>query len=184
VGTGNRRLQCLRDLMESTSDINPEWLYPTHINRSEKLIVEAVAFTKRNCHVDMDVTDGNLHKWLEIYNSCGGNPSCLTISSDAAITSPNNVFNEIRKCLVDHKYKLEEIWPLVSKNTAHILKFKTRGEIKPGFDSSFLMLNSRTFDIDHVVSRGRFMVRDGNLCVKEKFLEESNRRISLIGNKA
>ena len=59
VGTGDGRLSSLRQLVDSF-EVEPAWLYPTHITRSEALIKEAVDHTRSGGFVDMDTVDQNL----------------------------------------------------------------------------------------------------------------------------
>lgn len=184
VGEGKRRLQCLYDLLEYAPEIHPEWLYPTHINRNEKLIEKAIPLARKKSFLDMDVTTGNLAKWLRAYTKFGGKFEQLTISSDAGLTSPKNLYNEVKDCVLQHRFKLEKILPLCTKNPAKALKLKNKGEIKLGFEPSFIVLEKSTLEIIHVVSNGKFMVRDGQLVVREKFLENSNRAVHLIGDQA
>jgi hypothetical protein len=44
------------------------------------------------------------------------------------------------------------------------------------------VLEADAFDLVHVLARGKRMVRDGSVAVREKFLEESNRQIRLRGD--
>lgn len=184
VGDGKRKMQCLVDLLEYAPEIKPEWLYPTHVNRNEKLLEKAVPFSKKKVFVDMDVTEEDLAKHYRLFLKLGGNKEFLTISSDAGLTSPRNIYNQIKDCVLRHKIKLEALVPLVTKNPATVLKFKSLGEVKVGFTPSFLVLDKKSLDIVHVISRGKFMLRDGQLVVREKFLENSNRVVNLTGDSA
>lgn len=139
VGEGKRRLACLRDLIEHTPDTRCEWLYPTHIERTEKLMMEAIAFTKKGSFVDIDVSEGELAKKLGQYRKHGGNLNKLTVSSDASINSPQNIIREIRNCIFNHRYNLETLLPLVTKNTAEVLKFKKKGQIEVDFEPSYVV---------------------------------------------
>jgi beta-aspartyl-dipeptidase (metallo-type) len=48
VGDGDTRLQPVRDLLEGFN-VEPCWLYATHVERTEKLFDEAVKLAKRGC---------------------------------------------------------------------------------------------------------------------------------------
>jgi len=184
VGDGKRKMQCLVDLLEYAPEINPEWLYPTHVNRNEKLLEKAIPFSKKKVFVDMDVTEENLAKCYKLFIKLGGNKDYLTISSDAGLTSPRNIYNQIKDCVLHHRIKLETLLPLVTKNPATVLKFKHQGEVKVGFEPNFLVLEKKSLDLVHVISRGKFMLRDGHPVVREKFLEKSNRVVHLTGDSA
>lgn len=182
VGPGKRKLQCLRDVLEYAPDVDPAWLYPTHINRNEELLREAIDFSRKTCFVDMDVTEGDLHHWLHVYQSSGGDPEKLTLSSDAALTSPSNLFKELKDCILHHRFRIEELWPFVSSQTAKALKFRSRGKIQQHMEPNFLILDQKSLDIIHVVSQGKFMIRDGRQIAHENFLQGSNREIHLLGD--
>lgn len=184
VGPGKRRLQCIWDLLEYAPDIDPKWLYPTHIERSEELVKDAIRLSKRGSFVDMDVSDGELAKWLKVYLEAGGNFENLTISSDASKNSPSNIIREIRLCIESGKFQLKDLLPLITRNPAKALKFQSRGEIKVGKESSFVVLNKKTLAIEHVIANGKFMIRHGRIEQKEKFLEGSNRVLHLEGSEA
>ena len=72
---------------------------------------------------------------------------------------------------------------LATSNTASVLKLKNKGTLRAGCDADLLVLEKATLDIRHVFARGQRMVADGQLTVREDFLEGSNRRISLRGSK-
>lgn len=184
VGTGERKLQCIWDALEYSKEIKPEWLYPTHIERSPALVKEAVKLTKKGSFVDMDVAEGDLDKWLQVYLNAGGKFEKLTISSDASKTSPSNIINEVIKCIEKKKFKLEELLPLITKNPCQALKLEGKGEIKVGNEPSFVTLNQKTLEIRNVISKGKIMIRDGHIETREKFLEGSNRTLHLEGDDA
>lgn len=71
LGDGESRLASLRQLGDSF-DVEPAWLYPTHITRSEALIKETVEHTHRGGFIDMDTVDENLPQSLKRYIDFGG----------------------------------------------------------------------------------------------------------------
>ncbi len=181
VGKGERMLKSLKELLDQSDSIDPVWLYPTHINRHEALLKDAVEFMKRGSNADMDVVEGNLAKWLRLYVDSGGRLEQLSISSDAGVTSPANILNEIRNCVLREGFDLETVLPLATTHPAKFLKLNEKGRIRKTFDSSFLVLDKSSLDLVHVISRGHWLVRDGSPQVREKFLSGSNREIHLRG---
>jgi beta-aspartyl-dipeptidase (metallo-type) len=182
VGEGERRLQPLRDLLEGF-DVEPEWLYATHVERSEKLMEEAVELAGRGMAVDVDTVEEDLPRWLRFYLDHGGDPDCLTASSDAGTSSPRVLYEQLRRCVVEERFPLEQVLALVTRNPARILKLHDKGVLEKGRWGDLLLLEKGSLEIVHVLSRGAFMVRDGSLAVDEKFLEGSNREIHLRGKK-
>ena len=182
VGTGEAKLRFLRKLINEY-DIKPEWLYPTHITRSEELMTEAIELAKHGSFVDIDTVDEDLPKQFRFYLDNGGLPEKLTVSTDASITSPSNLLEQIRACLVEGKFPLEQILPCVTSNTAKVLKLERKGKLEAGKDADVLILRRENLEIRDVLAGGRRLVESGRLALKEKFLKESNRKIELTGEK-
>jgi beta-aspartyl-dipeptidase (metallo-type) len=182
VGEGESRLRLLRKLIDEY-DINAEWLYPTHITRSEALMKEAIELAKRGSFVDIDTVDGDLPKQFKFYFDNGGALEKLTVSTDCSITSPQNMLEQIRSCVLEHEIPLEQILPCVTANTAKALKLEQKGKLEEGKAADVLVLRKETLEIKDVVAGGRRLMKNGRLAFKEKFLEESNRKIELTGEK-
>lgn len=183
VGPGAKRLKLLRTLIDEY-DVQPGWLYPTHVGRSEKLLREAVALVKQGSTVDPDTVEKDLPKWLKLYLDGGGDPGRLTVSSDASITGPGNVHGQLRACVLDHGFPLEQVLPLVTANPARVLQLADKGRLEAGRDADVVVLARDSLDVVEVVARGRRMVRDGRLAVTEHFLEKSDRDVRLTGKKS
>jgi beta-aspartyl-dipeptidase (metallo-type) len=182
VGDGPRRLQLLRDLIEK-DDVKPEWLYPTHITRSEELMKEAIDLAGRGSFVDIDTVEEDLPEWLKFYKENGGDMTKLTVSSDSSITSPRNLFEQIRRCIVEHRFPVEEVLSLVTANTARALKLDLKGAVQAGKSADVLILEKESLKLRDVLSSGKHLFKDGKPVFKEGFLKDSNRKISLVGDK-
>jgi beta-aspartyl-dipeptidase (metallo-type) len=63
------------------------------------------------------------------------------------------------------------------------LKLDRKGRLDEGNDADVLVLKKGSLEIVEVIARGKRMVKEGSLAVREKFLEESFRNVSLIGDK-
>lgn len=183
VGEGKNRMKLLFDMLDTKAEIRCEWLYPTHISRSKELMEDAARLAKMGAFVDMDMVNENLAAWLPVYIENGGPMDRLTLSSDAAITSPSNLFNEIRHCVLYDGYKLEDLLPLVTSNTAKALQLEEFGSIKERTKANYVALDENSLEIVHVISRGEFHVRDGRPVHHENFLKNSNRHVDLTGEK-
>ncbi|MCI0387182.1 MAG: beta-aspartyl-peptidase [Acidobacteria bacterium] len=182
VGDHPQRLNPLRALIENYA-VEPEWLYPTHVERNRELMREAAAFTRLGAFVDIDTIEEDLPEQLSRFIGDDGDLDRLTISSDAAISSPRTLYDQIRDCVIDHGFALERVLSLVTANTARVLKLDRKGRLEQGLDADALVLRRNTLEITHVFARGKPLVRGGELVVTEKFLTRSNRRISLYGRK-
>jgi beta-aspartyl-dipeptidase (metallo-type) len=183
VGDGEGRLKPLRNLLEEFP-VKPEWIYPTHISRSEELMLEAIELAGQGSFVDIDTADGGLPKWLGFYLENGGRPDKLTVSSDASISSPRALFEQIRSCVLEHKFALEQVLPLVTLNTARALKLDSKtGVLQKGKSADVLVLDKATLELREVVAGGRRLLKDGKIAFKESFLGDSDRHIKLKGDK-
>ena len=183
VGDGKARLKLLRQLIDEFHT-PPETIYPTHIERSEKLMDEAIELTRRGCFVDIDTVNEDLQKWVTYYFDHDGDPAQLTVSSDASISSPSNILNQIRACVQDSALDLEQLLPLVTENTARALKLDNQGKLEPGMLANALVLDRKTLELKEVIAQGRRMVKDGKVVAEEAFIEDSNRSIHLVGKEA
>ena len=143
VGPSERRLQPLRDVLNDF-DVEPSWLYPTHVERSEKLMLEAIAL--RGMPIDIDVVDEDIVRWVKFYRDRGGDLTLLTVSSDAPIGKPQALLEQVRACVREGVLSVDEAFALVTKNPARILKLRERAD--------FLVLD-KDLEIRHVVCGGR-----------------------------
>ncbi|HEX8423143.1 MAG TPA: amidohydrolase family protein [Pyrinomonadaceae bacterium] len=183
VGDGKSRLKLLRALIDDY-EINPTLLYPTHVERDEALMREAVELAARGSYVDLDTVGQDLPRWLRFYLDNGGNPARLTVSSDASINSPLSLLNQIRACVLEHNHPLEQMLAHATTNTAAVLQLKHKGRLEIGCDADLLVLGKDSLELRDVFAGGRRLLRDGQLAFSENFLLETNRRISLEGKKA
>jgi beta-aspartyl-dipeptidase (metallo-type) len=158
----------LRKLIDEY-DISAEWLYPTHITRSEELMREAIELAKRGSFVDIDTVDEDLPKQFKFYLDNGGLPEKLTVSTDASITSPSNLLEQIRACVLESKIPLEQILPCVTANTAKVLKFECKGKLEAGKDADVLILRRENLEIRDVLAGGQRLMKSGRLAFKESF---------------
>src|SRR5687768_10619013 len=182
VGSGKRRMKCLQELIDCEKfEIDPCWLYPTHVERSETLMRDAIGLTKRGCYVDIDVQEEDLARWIAYYVEHGGDLGMLTVSSDASKKGPQTLFEQIRNCARGHRLPLAQLLALVTRNTAEVLKLGQKGRLEVGAHGDILVLDRDEFRVVHALAQGKRMVYDGALVAHEAFLEGSNREIALIG---
>jgi beta-aspartyl-dipeptidase (metallo-type) len=182
VGEGEGRLEVLRRMIDEF-EIEPAWLYPTHIERSEALMEEAIELTKRGAFVDIDTVEEDLPQWLGFYLDHGGDLDQLTVSSDTSVSSPRTLFDQICVCILEHHFPLEQVLPLVTLNTARVLKLPTKGKLQVGCDADVLVLRENSFELVEVIANGQRLMKNGDLVKAENFLKDSNRTITLTGEK-
>ena len=178
VGDGKRRLEPLRRLLDEY-EVEPAWLYPTHVERSSALMEEAIELTKRGVTIDIDTVEEDLAKWLAFYLDRGGDAARLTASSDASISSPQTLYEQIRDCIINHGFAIESVLRLVTSNTARVLRLAGKGSLLAGKDADVLVLRQGSLELREVIACGRRLMVDGEPVVSERCMEESNRSISL-----
>lgn len=182
VGDGEKRLEIIRKLLRKTA-VRPEWLYLTHVERNEPLLNEAIEIARQGVFVDIDVVEEDLAQWLRYYFDREGEPAHLTVSSDASFSSPRTVYEQLRECVLEHGFALEQLLPLVTANTARVLRLETKGTLDVGKDADAVVMRKDSLEIVEVLARGRRLVAHGRLSVEEPFLKQSARTITLQGEK-
>ena len=182
VGGASTRLEPLRQLLTDYS-IKADWLYPTHIERTPELMSEAIGLAREGSYVDLDVVEQKLAKDVKAYLEGGGPQDKLTVSSDADSSTPDIFFDQLCGLVVKEKLPLELVLSFCTSNTAKVLKLEKKGRLDEGKDADVLVLRKGSLEIIEVIARGKRMVKEGSLAVREKFLEESSRNVSLIGDK-
>ncbi len=183
VGAHANRLRRLFHLLDGDYPVTPDMLYPTHIERTEALMDEAIALVARGAHADIDTVEGDLARWVTYWFDHGGHPDRLTISSDTGTSSPGQLAAEWRDCVVRHGIPLARMLPLITRNTASVLKLPHKGRLARGCDADVLVLRADSLEVVHVFARGRHVVDDGRLVERERFLATSRRRIDLVGQR-
>jgi beta-aspartyl-dipeptidase (metallo-type) len=182
VGEGPERLKLLRGLLDEFA-VEPPYLYPTHVERNEALMMEAIELTHRGVAVDVDTVEHDLPRWLRFFVDNGGDLQRLTVSSDAAVNSPRTLVEQLQSCVKQHGFAFEDVLPLFTSNTARVLKLDRKGQIKEGADADLVIWERDGMRVRDVIARGKPVVRNGRLCVTERFLKESNREVHFSGQR-
>lgn len=183
VGESPRRLKPLFDLLEAYPEIRPGCLYPSHLNRSPELQDEGIELVRKGAFVDMDSAAEDMGRWVRRYFERGGDPGKLTLSSDSDSSAPRQLWQVVQQCVLQYRMPLEKILPLVTANTANVLKLAGKGRLEPGKDADLLVLRKDSLEIVEVIARGRRLVKNGKLEVQEKVAETSSRELHLVGEK-
>jgi beta-aspartyl-dipeptidase (metallo-type) len=183
VGDGKARLAPLRELVDDFH-VQPAWLYATHVERTEALMREAIELARAGAHIDVDIVEEDLPRWLRFYEHHDGDFSRLTVSSDASISSPRMLLEQLRCAVLRHHVPLERALRLATENTARALQLHRKGQIAAGSAAEFLVLAAGTLDVVHVHARGGWMVRDGSLVRRSHWLDDNKRAFHMAGSKA
>jgi beta-aspartyl-dipeptidase (metallo-type) len=182
VGDERSRLAPLRALLDDY-DIDPSLIYPTHVERNATLMEEAIELTRRGVTIDVDVVERDLARWVRFFADRGGDMTRLSATSDAAINGPDALFDQVRACVREEGFALEQVLPLVTATPARVLQLKSKGHLRDGADADLLVLDQQSLELRSVIARGRVLLKDGRAQKRERFLAESSRRVTLHGEK-
>ncbi len=165
VGDGTRGLDLLRRLLSET-EIPPDQVIPTHVNRRHALLEEAAGFAKA-FGASIDVTafdDCPGHAEFSAYNAVrtllerGVAADRITLSSDCNASLPEFDANgdyagmrvarntELvacwRRLVADEVLSVERALALVGRNVARVLGLqRQKGRLAPGFDADIALLD-------------------------------------------
>jgi beta-aspartyl-dipeptidase (metallo-type) len=162
TGSGKRKLGLLHELLDCY-DLPAAAIYPTHVNRTEALVDDAIALARRGCYVDMDTVEEDVVARLPYYLAQGGPPDRITISSDAHTPggSIRKLYGQLVACVREARLPLETVLPCLTSNPAAALKLGDKGALAPNKDADVVVLTRDTLEIVHVFARGRQFVRNG-----------------------
>ncbi|WP_448376889.1 beta-aspartyl-peptidase [Fervidobacterium sp.] len=185
VGAGERGIEFLFYIVDKT-EIPISHLYPTHMNRNEKLFESGLEFVKRAGVIDLTAlqptefgkenTDNDFNSVKAIIKAYeNGLIDNITISSDGqgslpkfdkdgnflglSVGSVDAILYTLKKT-VEKGIPLEEALKIATSNTAKVFKMN-KGYISEGYDADFVLIDFESWEIKNVVSRGCFLMKEG-----------------------
>lgn len=181
VGGTEEHLRSLHTLISEYS-VDPVCVYATHVERSEALMLDAIALAARGATVDMDTFEEDMPRWVRFYLEHGGDPARLTLSTDAAINSPRTLLEQVAAC-VRGGHPMEQTLAFLTSNTADVLKLRHKGRLEAGKHADINLLRREDLSLSHVFGCGKLLYADGRLTSPEPYLQHSNRTVNLHGIK-
>ncbi len=194
VGDGRRGLDLLRRILDET-EVPPRTLHPTHVNRRRALLEEAFALAPRGVTVDVtafppdfaggDGPDDEVSALdaVAAYLDAGLPPERLTVSSDGGGCLPtfsrqgellhmdfatSGALADLVADWCAGGRDLAALLPALTSNPAGLLRLPGKGRLAAGADADLVVLGS-DHRPQHVMARGRWMVRDGRAVVRGTF---------------
>lgn len=186
MGSSKKGLQPLYDILEN-SDVPIGKLLPTHVNRSESLFEQALAFALKGGVIDITTSIPDPvapAEGIARAVKAGVPLSRVTLSSDGNGSQPlfdaaGNLTGigvagfesllETLQTLVNHYgFSLTDALRPLTTSVAAFLSLDSKGEIRPGNDADLLVF-SADLRIEQVYARGKRMVNEGKACVKGTF---------------
>lgn len=184
VGAGKRMLDQIFEILETT-EIPPQSITPTHLNRTIELLDQAIKFAKMggyiDCTANFNITISDTVKRClaaevsidQITISSDGNGSMPAFNDKGELiglkaASPEGLLLDIKQLVNNNTLGLEDAIRLVTTNPARSLKLPKKGAIKVGNHADLVVLDNR-LDIVHVMAKGRMMIKDKQILVKGTF---------------
>ncbi|MEA1939397.1 MAG: beta-aspartyl-peptidase, partial [Candidatus Caldatribacteriota bacterium] len=184
MGSEKIGLNPLFKIVENT-DIPIEQFAPTHLNRNETLLKQAIEFGKMGGYIDLTTgipTENKLNGSLKASKAVdrllknGVSLERITLSTDGngsmpkfnnkkeivgmIIASVSSLHNEFVDMIKEEKIPIEEAIKMTSTNIAKHLKLKQKGEIKVGKDADIVMLDENSLQVKYVIAKGQVMMEN------------------------
>lgn len=165
---------------------------PTHCAREEWLFNEALDFTTKGGIVDFTSGGGCfatpeqvIKKAIELANENKANMDNITMSTDGNGSIPRfdaqgnmvglgmgsaaSNLNTMR-AVVESGLALEQVLPMITRNVAQHLALKGKGKVAVGADADLCLFN-QDLEPQHVMAKGKFLMRNKDVIVKGTFEE-------------
>lgn len=195
MGTETPALLPLLKAVEHT-DIPIGQFIPTHINRSKRLLEQAIEFGKSGGYLDITTgssSDRQIGPLLKpsravknllqngvplerITMSTDGNGSMPRFNEKkelvrVSIAPVSTLYREFKDMINEEKIPIEDAVKVVSTNSALHLKLLKKGEIKVDKDCDLLLMDKRSLELKYVISNGQILMDEGKT-VKHGTFEE------------
>ncbi len=192
VGDAPQRLEPVRAVLRS-SDLPPDALYPTHVNRAPALLEEAAALGRAGMTIDLTATvapdcdepgaippEEALPRLLRagvplhrITCSSDGNGSMPVFGPDGHLQSIGLgpvalLWERVRRGVLGRTVDLPSALATVTANPARVLRLPGKGTLVPGADADILLCDDR-LRIVSVFARGRPVLVEGRVQIPDPF---------------
>lgn len=187
MGDGERGLVLIERIIRET-EIPARHLVPTHMNRNPKLLEAGIGYAKQDGGRDrfIDLTTSSVADSPERACGCalrrlldaGVAIGCVSFSSDGQGSLPrfnaareyaglgvgkvDTLFGEVKRAVREHGVPLELAIQVITSTPAAYLRLPAKGRIRVGADADLVLLD-QDLELDAVMAKGQFMVRDHQL---------------------
>lgn len=163
-------------------------IWPTHFNRNELLMEQALDWTRMGGTVDLtpSIAPPNFKrgtfstKALKKFLAERVPINQITVSTDGGGVSTIHGFDKVERFPLDLLYKefmelvraegltVTDALKVTSTNVARMMKLERKGVVAEGADADLVLLNPKTLKIELVIVRGKVAVRDGKIILTQK----------------
>ncbi|WP_462281432.1 beta-aspartyl-peptidase [Salinivirga cyanobacteriivorans] len=190
MGDAKNPFRPIYDAIEQ-SELPIKQFYPTHCNRNDYIFEDAKVYGKKGW---VDITTSSYpyfpeyevkpSKAVSEFLKAGVPENHITFTSDANGSLPDfdeqgNLvklekglpmanLTELRDTVLDEKVPLDVALKVLTSNPASALKLNQKGKIAPNADADLLLMNEK-LELKHVISKGKLMMKNGDLLVKGSY---------------
>lgn len=186
VGDGKEGINPLIQLVQE-SDFPKEMFVPTHVNRNKALFEQSMEYTGSGGNMDLTAGESSENGYsvpdaLEMIVKNNIDIGKVTISSDGNGSIPakgsentgvgkvKQLFEDIRKCVLEKHLHMEDVLKTVTSNVANILKiYPQKGTLSCGSDADILVLNQEDMSIHSLFINGEVFIKDGEIIRKGRY---------------
>lgn len=190
MGDAREPFALLQEVVEK-SELKFTQFLPTHCNRNDYIFEDAKTYGRQG-YVDITTSSYPYFPEYEIKPSktirelteAGVPIEHITFSSDGCGSLPHfdesgnlvklvsgepaSILTELKDAVLEENLPLETALRVVTSNPADIYKLPGKGRIAEGFDADLLLLDEK-MNIVHMIAKGAWMVRDGEMIQRGKF---------------
>ena len=193
IGNGRRMLEFLLKVIEDT-EIPPNKLLPTHINRNDKLFEAGMEYVNKGGYIDLttscdvnNLEEGELRagEALKILIDRKLDLEKVTFTSDGNGSMPNfddkgnligfgicsvkSLYEEVKYAIKEFNVPIELALKVITSNVADRIILKNKGRILPGNDADVVLVDKKTLKIESVLALGNVMIENNNIIKKGVF---------------
>ena len=194
MGDGKEKLDFLRYVLDNTQ-IKPENMLPTHINRSTTLMKDGIDYAKTyGGYIDLTTSSDpdflepdevKASTGLKMALDAGVSVGQITFSSDGQGSLPifdgngafvglgvgkvASMYREMRDAVQKDGVPLEDALMPVTANPAKLLKLGHKGRIAQQADADLILADAATLELETVMAKGVLMVLQKEILVKGTF---------------
>lgn len=192
LGDQQKPFQPMYDVIEKSHNmLKLTQFYPTHCNRNDYTLDDAIEFAKKGGIVDITTSSYPYFPEYEVKPSksvkmlldAGIPIERISFTSDACgslpgfdengklikleMGRPSANFRELMDMVRDENIPLETAVRVLTSTPADILKLSQKGRIEPGKDADLVFINNN--EIYHVMALGQFLMKDHAILKKGNY---------------